>query len=118
MQHFVTDVIDVRYVTKNRQSYLCPVLDFRQSVEAIGLVVEDYSASTCDCRSKGRDEGFVLHKIKANELLLQCPTLLSVTISCSWPRCLPRPLPPPGRAPRHQNLVAIRATAAGEGQTH
>ena len=44
MQHFVTDVIDVRYVTKNRQSDLCLVLDFRQSVEAIGLVVADYIA--------------------------------------------------------------------------
>ena len=28
------------------QSYLCPVLDFRQSMEAIGLVVADYYAST------------------------------------------------------------------------
>ena len=70
------------------QSDLCPVLDFRQSVEAIGLVVADYCASTCDCRSKGRDGGFVLHKINANELLLQCPTRLSMTISCSPPRCL------------------------------
>ena len=28
---------------------LCPVLDFRQSVEAIGLIVADYCAKTCDC---------------------------------------------------------------------